>query len=350
VDDNCNGVVDEGCACTNGYSRLCGSSVGACKPGAQKCTAGVWGACTGGVGPAPEVCDGSVDDNCNGVVDEGCACTNGYSRLCGSSVGACKQGLQTCAAGAWGVCTGGTGPATEACDGVDNNCNGVVDEGCGCTNGQVMTCGSNVGRCRVGTQTCTNGAWGSCAGAVGPVTEVCDGVVDDNCNGQVDEGCACTNGATRSCGSAVGACKPGTQTCANGAWAACTGGVSAVTEVCNNGLDDDCDGVVDDGCAKCTDVPYSFTFPPNELSTRALEADAPATWWPGTTLSAQLLSGSWDDCGVLGSFVSTCAVGTVAIYNGPAVGIGSGRYVQGSVRNLVVGGFAGNFTVRWCAP
>ncbi len=65
----------------------------------------------------------------------------------------------------------------------------------------------------------------------------------------------CTVGATRACytGPAatrgVGACLPGLQTCtAGGTWpAACAGEVlPAVTEVCGNGADDDCNGTEDD--------------------------------------------------------------------------------------------------------
>ena len=176
-------------------------------------------------------------------------------------------------------------------------------------------------------------------------------MVDDNCNGQVDEGCACTNGATRSCGSSVGACKLGTQTCTGGAWAGCAGSTGPVTEICGNQLDDDCNGTLDDGCPKCVDQAYSYTFPPNELNTtRTLAADAPASFWPGTQLTASLTSGSWDDCGVVGSYVSTCVNGAIATYNGPNVVVGTGRTISGSARNLVVGGFSANFTLHWCAP
>ncbi len=47
---------------------------------------------------------------------------------CGSDVGACSYGQQSCAGGVWGDCQNATLPSTETCDGVDNDCNGLVDD------------------------------------------------------------------------------------------------------------------------------------------------------------------------------------------------------------------------------
>ncbi len=74
---------------------------------------------------AQEICNG-IDDNCNGQIDEN------LTRPCGTNVGSCTKGTQTCVNGTWGACVGGIGPKTEVCNGRDDNCNGVVDEGvCG---------------------------------------------------------------------------------------------------------------------------------------------------------------------------------------------------------------------------
>ncbi|HEY6078894.1 MAG TPA: hypothetical protein VIW29_08825, partial [Polyangiaceae bacterium] len=136
-------------------------------------------------------------------------------------LGACKLGTRTCASdGKLGPCQGALAPASEdTCDaGDDANCNGVPNEGCSCVKGSTRPCGSDVGACQFGTQTCQDQEWGDCLGQIGPQPrDTCDAGNDANCNGLPNEGCACVIGAVANCGNC------GTQQCVKGGtWGPCT--------------------------------------------------------------------------------------------------------------------------------
>ena len=132
------------------------------------------------------------------MVDEGCDCRDGATRSCGHTmVGACRPGMQTCVTGHWAGCLGGVDPATEICNSIDDDCDGVIDNGCVCVAGDTRSCysgpagTSGVAGCKPGTQMCivTGGVagWGTCLGEVLPAPETCNGV-DDDCNGKTDDG------------------------------------------------------------------------------------------------------------------------------------------------------------------
>ena len=195
------------CSNSNGFGTCEGESVCNGPAGWSECDAKT---------PESEDCNG-VDDDCDGDVDEGlapkpCKVENEYGTCNGTAV----------CGGADGWFCDAPVPAVEKCDGVDSNCNGVVDEG------------------------------------FTGLPEACDGM-DNDCDGLVDEGYADSDGDKEAdCydpdddndGSPdIDDCQPLDPLAAPGK-----------AEVCD-GMDNDCDGIADngfpdedkDGIADCVD-------------------------------------------------------------------------------------------------
>lgn len=109
---------------------------------------------------AREVCNG-IDDNCNGVIDEGIA-----PLPCPLQLGVCAGARRQCVDGAFQDCIndGLYGPTFEvdevSCDGLDNDCNGSVDPNppCACdpTLNEATECGTDTGACTRGIRLCNN--------------------------------------------------------------------------------------------------------------------------------------------------------------------------------------------------
>jgi len=205
--------------------------IGQCADGSRTCAGGRWGACDGYRLPEDEICDDLLDNDCDGITDEQCPCEPGSSRACytGPSatrgLGACTDGTQQCASGSWSLeCSGEVVPSTEGCEGRDDDCDGIVDEGCTCLDGDTEPCytGPNgtdgVGECRGGHLVCQSGVWqGACIGEQAPTAESCNSA-DDNCDGQIDEGnpgggAACATGLPGACAQGVIACSNGSLGC-----------------------------------------------------------------------------------------------------------------------------------------
>ncbi len=290
-DNDCDGLTDEGYpinqACDDGGLGVClGTGTTICDPtddtqvicditnpggtsGTEVCNS-VDDDCDGKIDETltcncvPEICNG-LDDDCDGSVNEGAPQgadpLPGEGGACGISVGECTPGQLVCVRDntdpKYGKldCQGGQPPQPETCDTLDNDCDSFIDEiatecydyGSGCTLGPPSSC---VGTCQTGLQTCVDDGMGgsvlsSCQGEVGPVNpEICNGL-DDNCDGNVNDnfptlGDACDNGQPGICNAT------GVLVCNSaGDGVECNAPtINPGIEICN-GLDDDCDGTPD---------------------------------------------------------------------------------------------------------
>lgn len=103
-----------------GAVEPCGTDVGVCVAGKKTFKNGAFGECVGEIPPMPETCNG-LDDNCDGQVDEGF----GIGEACdGADTDLCNDDVMSC-----GGCSKGPNNV-ELCNGVDDNCNGIVDADC----------------------------------------------------------------------------------------------------------------------------------------------------------------------------------------------------------------------------
>lgn len=234
--------------CLSGMTQPCGSDVGACVAGLQTCDlTGFWTECIGSVEPAVETCDGT-DNDCNGEIDDI------LPEICGSDTGECQTGERICGDGQWSDCVGEILPRAEDCDGLDNDCNGVADDD---LLPQSRECSAGRGECRrfgLEYQVCLGetgwSEYRDCdAVAAEPSEEVCDGL-DNDCTGAVDDNLAAP---WRECSSGVGECQRDGrefQVCEGPAgWSSdfrnCNAVESAPVDEFENGLDDNCDGFAD---------------------------------------------------------------------------------------------------------
>jgi hypothetical protein len=286
IDEDCDGTIDElpiaglGDDCTSAGNEQLGDT-GECTFGQVTCSFGTE-QCTGYVGPKSESCN-DLDDDCDGQIDEtfdklndprycgGCtacsipnavpACNNGVCEIL-----TCKPGFHDLDGDVGNGCEYAcvkSGP--EICDGKDNDCDGLIDDAdpdLQQPNNFCATLGTCAGTTPVcGPSACDSTPHWHCEYPGAAETDACGDLLleetlcdsaDGDCDGLTDEAfpevtpqpMACTD-------SGVGICQgTGTYECNTaGDGVTCnitSPGQTATAEVCNN-LDDDCDGVIDNG-------------------------------------------------------------------------------------------------------
>lgn len=245
VDNDCNPATADGSG-EAWFDTACdGSDTDLCEDGRMLCVFATQYCLENGPDNV-DFCDG-IDNDCNPATPDGAHDPRVHVACDGTDPDRCTDGLTICASGTV-TCAETTPPGrVELCDGLDNDCNPGTPDGYSETLFG-KSCSVGVGACMQSSSYTCQAASMVCPVVALPPSQndaSCDGI-DNDCNGLVDDGVPET--AIR-CG--VGACESvGVERCEDGRFVAeCTPHAPTMETFesgrCEDGIDNDCDGLTD---------------------------------------------------------------------------------------------------------
>jgi hypothetical protein len=280
VDDNCNGLINEGLVFVNYYIDTdidgygAGTAQSSCIPlGNNYVTNNLdCNNFNANIRPnATELCNG-LDDNCNSLIDDGLTFLTYYVDTDTDGFGA-GSGTISCSNPGAGYVTNNTDcnnnnsnirpNAIEICNGIDDNCNTLIDDGITFLNYYIDTDGDTYGA-GAATNACASPGVGyvtnnldcnNTNAAIRPgAVEICNSI-DDNCNNSIDEGLTFVNYYIDTDSDGFGA-GTATNTCSNPGLGFVTNNTDCnnndsnirpnAIEICN-AIDDNCNGLINEG-------------------------------------------------------------------------------------------------------
>lgn len=152
----------------------------------------------------PEICNG-LDDDCDGTIDEGFDTDNDGFTACGGDCNDANAAINPA--------------ATEICNGINDDCDAFIDEGFDLDGDGYVSC---TGDCNDNNAAIHPGA-----------TEICNSI-DEDCDSLIDEGFDLDGDSYTTC---AGDCNDSDASINPGA-----------TESCLNSIDDNCNSQINEGC------------------------------------------------------------------------------------------------------